>query len=767
MYCSRCGTNNREGSKFCNNCGVQLTPPDLACPACGTVNPFKNAFCNNCGARLVPPAPARPEPKPTAPPVKGLSLPTKSPPSPPVEPPAAGRDGAGEKGTEEEVAPFPGAQETGGARQAEPPFGDDLPDWLAQLRAAPPVEEEATPLAPISEDVPSWIRQLQSIKPEEPAPEPTPDVEEPPARLAPASEDMPSWVRQLQSTEPAEPSGLPAWLEPPKESSWLPEQETTPPAAQASEEPPTAIEEPPVASPFPPMEELFQPPPAEIGATFPTAQRDVAETVEVGRVDQSGLPDWLQDLHPEEAVAPPVEAAPEAPAAWEETAEVQAPAPEPSAPAGAGLPDWLLAGTPGEQQPDLAAFPEWLRTAIPAEKPQEAFPEEPPAEPATPPVNASPDWGAAIKPIETLTPVAADELEVEPLDAGTPLAGLRGVLPLAVAVAEPHMSVEKPAPGAVTEKDDGARLFEAILNETPAETESLPTRRPARARTLGPVIYLLLALAVILPFFFPRNVAQSLLRISNTPAADWYDLIQTFPAGSTVLVAFDYDPGTAGEMNLLANAVVRHLMQRRIKIIALSTYETGPQIAKKILGDAVGSATDYRYGSEYVNFGYVPGHEAGLARLAVGGLSAAKDNAKDYDQGLDIKQYPLAQKIKSSNDVALIVELAGSEETLRWWMEQVQPRTRTRIVAAVSAAVEPQARVYVRPGQLAGLVSGLIGAAQYEILANQPGQALTSVNAQCAAQIVLILVVLLGNIVYWTSRTASRGSTRARSEKAT
>jgi hypothetical protein len=720
MYCSRCGTNNREGSKFCNNCGGQLTPPDVTCPACGAVNPFKNAFCNNCGARLVPPAAPRPEPKPAVPPIKGLSLPIKTPPSLPIESPADGGDGAGEKDAEEESARESGSQETGDARETELPFGEELPDWLAQLRAAPPVEEEATPSAPVSEDVPSWIRQLQSIKPEEPTPESTPSVEEPPA--------LP--------VEPKEPTGLPAWLEQPDETSWLPQQETTPPAAQVSEEPQAKVEELPQ-------------PPWEIGTPFPAEERDAAETAAIAPVDESGLPDWLQDLHPEVARAP------EAPA------EAPTPTTEPAVPAESGLPDWLLAGTTGEQQPNFADLPEWLRTAMPAEKPEEASSEELLAEPPAQLVFGAPHRVSAAEPIVQRAPAAAGDLEVEPEDAGTPLAGLRGVLPLAVAVAEPHMSVEKSAPGAGTEKDDGARMFEAILTEAPAEAEPLAARPAARAWTMRPVIYLLLAFAVILPFFFPRNVAQSFLRISKTPAADLYDLIQTLPSNSTVLVAFDYDPSVAGEMNLQANAIVRHLMQRRIKIVASSTYETGPQIAQKILDSAAKDAKDYGYGSEYVNAGYIPGHEVGLASLAVTGLPATKDLT-----GRDVRQYPMTQNIRSINDVALIVELAGSEDTLRWWMEQVQPRTRTRIVAAVSAAVEPKARVYVRPGQLAGLVSGLIGAAQYEILSNQPGQALTSVNAQCAAQVVLILIVLLGNIVHWTSRAASRGSTRARPEKA-
>jgi hypothetical protein len=70
--------------------------------------------------------------------------------------------------------------------------------------------------------------------------------------------------------------------------------------------------------------------------------------------------------------------------------------------------------------------------------------------------------------------------------------------------------------------------------------------------------------------------------------------------------------------------------------------------------------------------------------------------------------------------------------------------------------VEPKARAYRDAGQLVALVSGAVGAAQYEILANQPGQGVTRIAAQSAAQVVLALVVILGNLEYWISRARGK-----------
>src|SRR6266545_7095053 len=51
MICPDCGTENREGRKFCSDCGRVLP---LLCPACGTANEPGERFCGECGSALTP-----------------------------------------------------------------------------------------------------------------------------------------------------------------------------------------------------------------------------------------------------------------------------------------------------------------------------------------------------------------------------------------------------------------------------------------------------------------------------------------------------------------------------------------------------------------------------------------------------------------------------------------------------------------------------------------------------------------------------------------
>ena len=49
MRCANCGSENRDGAKFCNECAAPLA---LRCPSCGTESPPRAKFCSECGTAL-------------------------------------------------------------------------------------------------------------------------------------------------------------------------------------------------------------------------------------------------------------------------------------------------------------------------------------------------------------------------------------------------------------------------------------------------------------------------------------------------------------------------------------------------------------------------------------------------------------------------------------------------------------------------------------------------------------------------------------------
>jgi uncharacterized OB-fold protein len=49
MKCPKCQYDNREGTKFCLQCGGII---ELRCPRCGESVPLSANYCDYCGQRL-------------------------------------------------------------------------------------------------------------------------------------------------------------------------------------------------------------------------------------------------------------------------------------------------------------------------------------------------------------------------------------------------------------------------------------------------------------------------------------------------------------------------------------------------------------------------------------------------------------------------------------------------------------------------------------------------------------------------------------------
>src|SRR6516162_5800778 len=58
MKCAKCGADNREGAKFCNECAA---PIEASCPKCSAKNKPGAKFCDECGTSLGPSAASSPK----------------------------------------------------------------------------------------------------------------------------------------------------------------------------------------------------------------------------------------------------------------------------------------------------------------------------------------------------------------------------------------------------------------------------------------------------------------------------------------------------------------------------------------------------------------------------------------------------------------------------------------------------------------------------------------------------------------------------------
>ena len=766
IYCPECGTANRDGSKFCNECGhTLLAHTGVKCPHCDTLNTVQSVFCSRCGGRLL----AQPSPAPSAiaPPIKGLSLPTK---------PTAG------EGEEVEQPPIEGlgvsrarAPRPEGAGEPLEREGEEIPDWLRDLQASLPVEPE--------DEAPEPVFTLRPLPP-------TPEIEAKQAAETPSTiseplqaeaEELPSGLADLRTTAEAEvPAGPPVEAELEGElPSWL-----------AELKPPAEVEAP---AGHPVEEELAKEElPSWLTELKPPAEAEsLAGTPVEGELAEGELPSWLAELKP------PVEVeAPAGPPGEAELAELR-PSAEVEAPAGppveAGLtegelPSWLAelrppaeveapTGPPAPQASEglseAQMMPAWLSDLTAAQAPLEVTPSEGelpdwlvptpelgiPGEEETLARAEIPDWLLALKPRELKAEGEVIEPAIEQAVEQTGvLAGIRDVLPIEMLIAQPRGAT----PGEVTAgpftgeaalvQASRVRIFDEIVTRSPVAAPKPLTKPGARLIDLLPwwIVYALLILAVAVPLLLGKPLFDR--SIEPSPSVETlYEAVESLPSNAQVLVAVDYDPTTSGEMDVVAQSIVGHLMDRQAQIVAVSLLPAGPATAENLVAGVAAGYPGYVAGDGrwYVNLGYLPG-QAAAVRLMGQSLPAALP--RDFE-GRQATELVALNGITSTQSFDLIVELAATSDTLQWWIEQAGAPYGIPMVAGVSAAVDPIARTYyeTEPQQLKGVIGGVPGAASYESSRSggaglEPEMA-ARLDSLLAGQVLVILVILAGTMV--------------------
>ena len=386
---------------------------------------------------------------------------------------------------------------------------------------------------------------------------------------------------------------------------------------------------------------------------------------------------------------------------------------------------------------------------------------------------------------ETADPVLAKEDQARIAASGEgegPEVGIEEASPAASTLAQPRAATATPLGQGEEELQDAepwssqAQLFAEIVSAPPKVAVAGKSRPGAPWLKSLPrwILFALLLAAVTIPLLIRRpllSLVQEWLparwyvssgSLEATPAvAALYDQISSLESDAPVLVAIDYDPAAMEEMEPLARAILQHLMEEQARVVTVSLLPAGAGMAQELL-DTIDAGSG---GQRYVNLGYLAGQAAGV-RLLGESMPMALPTDFSGNQASDLEGL---EGISALRDFDLLVELAASPDTLRWWIEQGSTPQQVPLVAGVSAAVEPLARPYyeTNPRQVGGLAGGVRGAAMYEILLsgqvqgsdlqqNAEGPEARRLDAQLAGQLVLILAILVGTLVYLARRVAER-----------
>jgi len=269
-------------------------------------------------------------------------------------------------------------------------------------------------------------------------------------------------------------------------------------------------------------------------------------------------------------------------------------------------------------------------------------------------------------------------------------------------------------------------------------------------------IFLLMALAVGIPILLeiqfpekPTGLAQNV-----------FDEIEKLEEGDRVLLPFDFDPASEGELGPMATAFVRHCCEKKLKMYFLALWPVGPQMIDDTIAKVIKADFPHLvYGEDYVNLGFKSGQE-GVIKVIVTELRGLYTTD---DLGTNIDQIPMCRDIENIQNMDLVVNVsAGYPGTKEWVQYAATPfPDQIKIVGGCTGVQAPLLYPYI-PDQLPGLLGAIKGAAEYEkLVMDEYGgedpdpkylEGKRRMGPQLIAHVLMIVLIVVGNFIYFTER---------------
>ena len=405
-----------------------------------------------------------------------------------------------------------------------------------------------------------------------------------------------------------------------------------------------------------------------------------------------------------------------------------------------------------KEEQEQPAPPAWLTSAaVSAEllsTSKESAPQISPAE--------LPGWLEALRPTEAVEPTGPVE-DVSNADIVTagPLSGLRGVISTHSSAIRARKPPTYSIKLRVTEEQKArVEMMEALLADEGKPTP-LPTQPIITSRN---IIRIIIAVALLLPIIWMiiterQDTPQP--QTGNIPGVvDFTQQIQMLPSGAVVLVAFDYEAGFSGELNVAINNVIAQLMRKSAYLTLVATSPSGPALGESAIKEAsasmVGSASTY---SSYANLGYIPGGTMGLAGLA----SSPRSTVPYSLNGENVWAGVPLNTINSISDFNGVIVLTNDADTARIWIEQVGTQLKLAnkpLLFVSSSQAEPLILPYYQasPSQVQGLISGLAGGVAYARSVGNIQQ--NGVwDAYSIAVTISVVIIIIGSIASGVVKT--------------
>lgn len=255
------------------------------------------------------------------------------------------------------------------------------------------------------------------------------------------------------------------------------------------------------------------------------------------------------------------------------------------------------------------------------------------------------------------------------------------------------------------------------------------------------LIYFLLAFVVCFALIRPIGLAVQIKPETRMV----YDAVENLSPGDIVWVGAEYGPSNIPELEPALTSFMRQALRKNVRIVAGSMWASGGQMIENAWSQVRKDFPDKKYGVDFVNIGYKPGGGVLLEKL-VADVDQAAMGRDHYNNRLS--DLPLMKEFKSLKQAKLIFVLISGSPGDADYRKHVTDVYKIPLAVACVAVNVTGTMPFLQSGQIVGLVGGMTGAAEYEVLVKKPGKAVAGMDAQSLAHVLIIFFILFGNLGY-------------------
>jgi hypothetical protein len=233
----------------------------------------------------------------------------------------------------------------------------------------------------------------------------------------------------------------------------------------------------------------------------------------------------------------------------------------------------------------------------------------------------------------------------------------------------------------------------------------------------------------------------------------WKEYLENIPNDSVIMFSMDYGVSGMPELFPMTVSTMHYLWSNckanNWKIVVVAFWNQGPLVFDTVL-DQLNPESTYgvEYGVDWIELGWIPGSETGMAALATDIWGQAP---RDFIENQPLTAYPIMENIRTAEDVDLIISIETGTPGLPEWLRQWETPFGVPIIVGCIGVSVPGMAPYLASGQLSALMPGLTSSGEFEILINRPGLAVAGLDAVSMSHLLVVLLVLIGNIAYFAS----------------